>query len=436
VNTATGPADQGNQIITSSCNTFNYIGDPNVPDDIIAGSGGVYGILATGQNNFVVRNCIIQNITGTASIGAIDGIYVTNSFGSIEVSNNIIRSLRRSSSGLSSTQYVNGIRINWDNQLMHFKIFNNSISNLLSSYIGAPTSVPAVIGIYFDDAGPGSVSTEIYNNSISINGSTFPNASSACISIASTTKSFQIKNNIFSNYTSGQTAPANHGCFYTNAANQYGGFGSLSDYNCFYLADTANGYIGRATSTSYQTLASWQAAMTMNAGTDANSLVANPNFVNAISDLHLTSASAALNGAGTTPPGFAGLDIDCEPRNAPHDIGFDDYTDNAIMLKLSFIIEGYHSGNGIMNSVLFNAGEDVHPDIADSMIVEIRDAANPEIIVANKTVLVKTNGEAIVYLPLFISGGNYYISVRGRNSVETWSKIPVTFAAITNYDFK
>ncbi|MBK9320844.1 MAG: hypothetical protein IPM91_19985 [Bacteroidetes bacterium] len=97
VNNATGQADQGNQIITSSCSTYNYIGDPNVPDDLIG--GGAFGISVSGQLNCIVRNCIIQNITGTSTIGEVDGIVVGNSYGSIEISNNIIRSLRSSTTG-------------------------------------------------------------------------------------------------------------------------------------------------------------------------------------------------------------------------------------------------------------------------------------------------------------------------------------------------
>lgn len=324
VNTATGPADEDNQIITSSCSAFNYIGDPAVPDDISTTSG-VFGVNITGQKNFVVRNCIIQNITGTGSSGHINGIQVANSWGTNEISNNIIRTLRRSSTGLSSVYFLSGIRINWDNQVITFRIFNNSISNLLSSYTGVATAQTAVIGIYFPETGAGTVTSEIYNNSISLDGSTFANASSVCLSITSTTKAFQIKNNVFANFTGAQTGVANHGCFYTNTTNAYGSAGSLSDYNDLYLASSTNGYLGRATTTNYTTLAAWQAAMTVNPGTDANSQTGNPFFKNNVSDLHGTFQSVALEGTGTTPLAYITTDIDCETRTAPHDIGFDDF---------------------------------------------------------------------------------------------------------------
>lgn len=317
VNTATGPADEGNQIISSSCSTYNYIGDPNVPDDIISGSPT--GIYITGQYGFVVRNCIIQNITATNTFSA-SGILVTNSYGGNEISNNIIRTIRRSNAALNSLHWISGIRINWPNQVMSFKIFNNSISNLLSSYTGAPTAVYAVIGIFME-SNTGTITSEIYNNSVSIDGSTFPNASSLCIVLSCVAKTSLVKNNVFANFTSAQTGVAHHACFYANAASQYGNAGSLSDYNNFYIADTTGGAIGRAISTNIKTLSDWQAAMTLNPGTDANSIVANPYFVNNASDLHPTISSVTLDGTGTTPPVYITTDQDCKPRTAPHDIG-------------------------------------------------------------------------------------------------------------------
>lgn len=325
-NNATGPADESNQIITSSCSTFNYIGDPATPDDILGG----FGINITGQKNFIVRNCIIQNITGTGLAGHINGIQVANSWGTNEISNNIIRTIRRSNTGLSSAYFLTGIRIEWDNQVTTFRIFNNSISNLLTSYTGGPTAQTAVIGIYFPDTGSGTITSEIFNNSISLDGSTFPNASSVCLSIISTSKIFQIKNNVFANFTTGQSGVANHGCFYTNSASQYGSTGSLADYNDYYVTDLTNGYLAKATTTSYTTLAAWSAAMTVNPGTDSNSLTGNPYFRNNVNDLHGTYQSMTLDGTGTTPPAYITTDADCEALNVPYDIGFDDFTSGCV----------------------------------------------------------------------------------------------------------
>jgi hypothetical protein len=383
----------------------------------------------------VVRNCVIQNITGTSSLGDVDGIVVVSSYGANEISNNIIRNVRRSSTTLQTNHWVSGIRINWNNQIMTYKIFNNSISNLFTSYTGVPTTISAIIGIYYQDSGAGNVTSEIFNNSISLNGSTSPNASSNCLIIVNTGLNFNIKNNVFANFTSGQTGVAYHNCFYTNTINRYGSALSLSDYNNYYLADTTNGSLFRATTVEHADLASWQAAMTLNPNSDVNSQVGNPGFVNNNTDLHGTLSSASLDGMGTTPPGFAGLDIDCEPRNFPYDIGFDDFTNNAIRLDLNVLLEGFYSGAGVMTPVLNNNGEDISTAISDTITVELRNTSTPYSSVATKSVLLKTDGKAVVYLPLAIDGGSYYIVIKTRNSIETWSKLPVTFGSLTSYDF-
>ncbi|MBK9733290.1 MAG: T9SS type A sorting domain-containing protein [Chitinophagaceae bacterium] len=178
---------------------------------------------------------------------------------------------------------------------------------------------------FFIESNTGTITTELYNNSVSLNGSTSPNASSICIAMNSVSKTSLIKNNVFANFTPAQTGVAYHACFYTNAASQYGSASSLSDNNNFYIADTSNGYLFKAITSNYKTLAAWQAAMTLNPGTDANSQVANPYFVNNVTDLHGTSLSVSLDGTGTTPPEYFTTDIDCQARTAPHDIGFDDF---------------------------------------------------------------------------------------------------------------
>lgn len=324
VNTATGPADYGNQIISSSCNTYNYIGDPNTPDDILEYGSGTYGVWINGQSGFTMRNCIIQNVTATSNVQTF-GLFVTNSLGMNEISNNIIKTIKRNNTDLNSLNPLYGINIQWGNQIMLYKIFNNSISNLLTGNPGAPTTTYAVKGISFNDPGAGTVTVELYNNSISIDGSTFPNATNTCLDI-SNQAAYTIKNNVFANFTTGQTGVAEHYGFYTAYTNNYGTSASISDYNNYFIADTVNGSAFRAATTNYTTQSAWQAAMTVNPNSDANSQFANPHFLNNATDLHATTASTSLDETGTTIPSYITTDIDCETRVAPHDIGFDDFS--------------------------------------------------------------------------------------------------------------
>ena len=83
----------GNQLITSSCNTFNYIGDPNTPDDIISSLNN-YGVWVSHEAAFTMRNTIVQNVTTTSTI-AIQGVLIDGvpTGGIYQINNNIIRNI-------------------------------------------------------------------------------------------------------------------------------------------------------------------------------------------------------------------------------------------------------------------------------------------------------------------------------------------------------
>jgi hypothetical protein len=93
-------------------------------------------------------------------------------------------------------------------------------------------------------------------------------------------------------------------------------------------------------------------------------------------------------------------------------------------LRLNFIafVEG-----------LFNPADTTM--VPDTLTVELRDATSPYSVVNSKQVLLTNKGEGTVYFnnPNDIP---YWIVLKHRNSVETWSWNAVTFAgSIMNYDF-
>lgn len=106
-----------------------------------------------------------------------------------------------------------------------------------------------------------------------------------------------------------------------------------------------------------------------------------------------------------------------------------------LTLNLSMMLEGYYSGGSTMSPVLNNAGISSNPNHADSIAVELHDVMSPETIVATANTIVNSSGLATVTFPPAFSGGTYYVVVRHRNSVATWSKNPVTLGPVTNYDF-
>ncbi|MGB3076486.1 MAG: T9SS type A sorting domain-containing protein [Chitinophagales bacterium] len=320
--------DVGNQIVSSSCTTFNSIGDPNVPNDIGGGSSPTYGIWMQNQDYFTIRNNVIRNLSTSSASASVDAILVPAGTGTCEISNNIIRTLKRNNASFGGIPKVCGIRVASPNSSNTFRIFNNSISELLTSYTGVATATRDVRGIYIDDTGSGAITFDIWNNSISIDGSSSPNASNACLEIAEVgTRTFNIKNNVFANFTAAQTGVASHFCIISPTIDKYGVLGSLSDYNDLYIANDQgiSGHVGKGATTNYSTLAAWQSGMSFNMGTDANSNSANPFFANNISNLHGTFASAAIESEGTTPPAYIFADIDCQLLHVPSDIGSDDF---------------------------------------------------------------------------------------------------------------
>ena len=327
VGTATQPHDFGNQIISSSCTTFNSIGDPSVPNDIGGGNSVAYGIWMQAQQNFILKNTIIRNVSINYYANTVDGIVIESAKGTCEISNNVVRTITRNVT-FSDASNLSGMRISHHATTTNVRIFNNSISELLSTYTGASTTGLLAKGISFEIGSSFGTTYEIWNNSISIDGSTYPNGSTTCIEIKQgTLDTYNLKNNVLANFTMAQTGPAGHYCITTPQVDQIGTVTTSSDYNDFYIANDqgTSGHIGLGATTNYSTLATWQSGMSFHAGMDANSVSANPNFANNNSDLHATSSSTALNGTGTTLPAYLTTDFDCQIRTAPHDIGFDDF---------------------------------------------------------------------------------------------------------------
>jgi subtilisin-like proprotein convertase family protein len=71
----------------------------------------------------------------------------------------------------------------------------------------------------------------------------------------------------------------------------------------------------------------------------------------------------------------------------------------------------------------------------DLITVELHDATAPYAMAHTKTVVLGVTGAATVNFPVSVSGNSYYLVIKGRNLLETWSKNPVAFTATTSYNF-
>lgn len=94
-------------------------------------------------------------------------------------------------------------------------------------------------------------------------------------------------------------------------------------------------------------------------------------------------------------------------------------------LNLKIIIEGiYNNSTDKLN-------------LKDTLTTELRNSASPYNIVDSAVSTIDSNSFIGLFSFPNLQQGNYFISAKYRNGVETWSKLPVTFnqGALTEYDF-
>jgi hypothetical protein len=104
-------------------------------------------------------------------------------------------------------------------------------------------------------------------------------------------------------------------------------------------------------------------------------------------------------------------------------------------LNLILYIEGLFNGTN-MNKAQNSSGLQFAGTVADQVIVELHNSTSPYALVGGPyTVDVKTDGSAQVTIPGTLNS-SYYVVVHHRNSIETWTGLPLSFIGpIVNHDF-
>lgn len=105
------------------------------------------------------------------------------------------------------------------------------------------------------------------------------------------------------------------------------------------------------------------------------------------------------------------------------------------LLHLNLFIEGYYAGNNLMLPVLFNNALSSDPAACDSITVSLYDSQNTAIEVASAKTILRSDGNATVLFSNTLVNQSVYIVIKHRNSIETWSKLPVIIVNNTIYDF-
>jgi len=103
-------------------------------------------------------------------------------------------------------------------------------------------------------------------------------------------------------------------------------------------------------------------------------------------------------------------------------------------LNLKVFIQGYYLGASEMTPAMLNQGESLDNTITDTIFVELRDALSPSTVLNSTYAILHTDGMGSVSFPH--SSSPFYIVVKHRNALQTWSAIPVQFNSTSmTYDF-
>ena len=102
---------------------------------------------------------------------------------------------------------------------------------------------------------------------------------------------------------------------------------------------------------------------------------------------------------------------------------------NPVTVNLQLFIQGYYLSGNMMTPALFNQSLITSSGIADEITVELHSATAPYGLVASNIAFLHTNG--MVSCTFNTAGpGLYYIAVRHKNSVQTWSANPIQLSTV------
>src|ERR1051325_9702863 len=106
-------------------------------------------------------------------------------------------------------------------------------------------------------------------------------------------------------------------------------------------------------------------------------------------------------------------------------------------LKLKFFIEGYYYGGGVMAQVLYDQGVDTDAmsTNVDTVLIELHQPAHVSTIAQSFKGILQFDGMLNCTFPDSVTGHAYYIVIKYRNTLETWSANAITMRDTITYDF-
>lgn len=158
--------------------------------------------------------------------------------------------------------------------------------------------------------------------------------------------------------------------------------------------------------------------------TDGNIILTN-SYSTSPGSWRSTNAGVSWTPINIPSTGYQVVSVDSTTQFAAQGNGFykleSDYFNNMILTSFTALIEGFYNGTS-MNS--------------DTITVQLRTSSSPFNLVDQTKILLDNNGTGTGSFSSAINGTQYYLVVKHRNGIETWSALPQAFTANSlSYDF-
>ena len=104
-------------------------------------------------------------------------------------------------------------------------------------------------------------------------------------------------------------------------------------------------------------------------------------------------------------------------------------------LNVTAFLQGLYLGGGIMTAAPFNVDGVSSATVADTITIELHDTTSSHNLIATSKSTVSTTGNVSCNFSGTLLGNAYYVVIKHRNSIATWSTNPVVLTQSNNYDF-
>jgi hypothetical protein len=391
------------------------------------------GIAAFYQDQLLIKGNEIFNVISNNSPKAIYTEGLTNS----TIEKNNIHDIY-----YNGTSYggASGITIKALNNNPNVLIKNNLIRKISgmgsSPNISDENSIPAGIKLF----GNATSGINVYNNSVymipdPVYGLFYNNEWFTAVEIGAGVSGINMADNILQNSVGERTGSnlTSYG-YAVYCKSTVSPFATINN-NIYYTTGFDNNFVGlygtAVPPVNNMNLASWKTFT----GQDTQSLNIDPAFTSLTSLVPLPASPAI--GSGLPLPGIVDEDYLANPRGNPTTIGaYELVSASSKTLNLTLFLEGLYAGSGTMYQSADENGPHFTAGIADQISVELHSAANYASKLFTATgINLSTLGHAQLTTPAGMSG-NYYVTIRHRNSIETVSAVPVSFSGTNiSYNF-